>query len=73
MLYKIDYTARGAGREVQGSKWVKFASDRTEAVSKFMDWFFVAHPHSKVRLDGLTDVELIGDMSAIEAIDDATN
>lgn len=70
MLYKIDYTSRGAGRETVESKWVNFCADQTEAVKAFMGWFFRCNPEARVKLTGVTEVEIIGDMSGLDFIDE---
>jgi hypothetical protein len=71
MLYKINFRTRSNTDETH-SRWVRFATDRTEAVTRFMDWFFKQAPDDAVRVEEVMEVSLVGDMSAIEAIDDAT-
>jgi hypothetical protein len=63
MLYKIDYTKR-SDRERE-SQFVDFVVDSTEAVKKFMNNFFKDHPHDAVRIEGITQVEIIGDASSL--------
>ena len=67
MLYKLDYTTRN--KKEQGTKWVNFAADRTEAVTQFMDWFFAKQPDDAVRVELVTEVQIVGDMGAIDLID----
>lgn len=71
MLYKIDYTARGNGIESSGTKWVNNVADHVEATKRFMEWFFLAQPGCRVRMAGITEVELIGDLSGVDLIDEA--
>ena len=71
MLFKVDYTKRGDGRESTDSKWVNFVADKTEALKRFMDWFFSTAPAYRVRVDGITEVEFVGDLSGIDLIDGA--
>ena len=68
MLYKIDYETRSGN---SGSKWENFAADKTEAVKRFMDNFFRTNPGDAVRIDLVTEVEIIGDLSGVDFIDDA--
>lgn len=70
MLFKIDYAEKYADETVLATRWVNFASDRTEAVKRFMNWFFAEHRSSKVRIDLITEVEFVGDLTAIDAIDE---
>lgn len=70
MLFKIDYAEKSADETVLATKWVNFASDKTEAVKRFMNWFFAEHRSSKVRIDLITEVEFVGDLTAIDAIDE---
>jgi hypothetical protein len=70
MLYKIDYTTRN--ERAVGSKWMNNVADKTEAVTRFMDNFFVTHPGDAVRIELITRVDLIGDLSRLDVIDAAT-
>lgn len=69
MLYKIDFTRRKDMSKV--TKWVNHAANSTEAVTRFMDWFFRKHPDDAVKPHSVMEVELIGDMGAIDLIDEA--
>lgn len=66
MLYKIDYSKRSGSN---GTKWLNYADDKTDAVKRFMDWFFADNPGDAVRIDAVTSVEFTGDMSSIDLID----
>lgn len=69
MLYKIDYTTRN--EHAVGSKWVNHAADKTEAVTRFMNNFFATHPGDAVRIELVTSVEMIGDLSNVDVLDAA--
>ena len=71
MIYKIDYTQHSNEAVGGGSKWVNNVADQTEAVKKFMNWFFETYPNQKIRLEGIMAVEFVGDMSAVDVIDAA--
>ncbi len=67
MLYKIDYITRNKSRV--GEKYVNFAADRTEGVSRFMEWFFANHPEDAVRIDHVMEIEIVGDLTGLDLID----
>jgi len=69
MLYKIDYTRRSDLST--GSKWVNHAADKTEAIKRFLAAFFKATKFDGIRIDLITEVEIIGDLSDIDLIDEA--
>jgi len=69
MLYKIDYTTRNERKSA--TRWVNHAADSTAAVKRFMNDFFVRSPDDAVRIDLITTVEIVGDMSSIDMIDAA--
>ena len=71
MLHKIDYTTRNERKA--GTRWVNHAADSTEAVKRFMNDFFVRSPDDAVRIDLITTVEIAGDMSGIDLIDEAVS
>lgn len=68
MLYKIDYKTR-SGKT--GEKFVNNAADRTEAVKRFMDWFFANNPDDAVKPTATMEIEFTGDLSQIDFIDAA--
>lgn len=72
MLFKVDYTSKSGEVVEENSKWVNFAADAVEATRRFMDWFFSSHPGQEVRVNRLTEVEIIGDLSGVDFIDEAT-
>lgn len=69
MLFKIDYTQ--LSDRSRKTKFVNHAADKTEAVTRFMDWFFRAHPRDSVLPREVTEIEFIGDLSGIDLIDGA--
>jgi low affinity Fe/Cu permease len=69
MLYKIDYTTRNM-RDT-GSRFINLAINKTEAVKAFMDWFHDKYQADAVRIDLITEIEFVGDGSALAEIDDA--
>lgn len=70
MLYKIDYTTRN--ESAVGTKWLNNVADKDEAVTRFMDNFFTAHPGDAVRIELVTLIEIIGDLDNMDVIDAAT-
>lgn len=68
MVYKIDYTDRN--NRALHERFVKMAADKTEAVTRFMDWFFRANPDNAVRIELITAIEFTGDMAAMESLED---
>ena len=69
MLYKIDYIRRSTMQEE--SKFVNHVADQTEAVKRFMDWFFANNEGDAVKPVRSTCIEMIGDLSNVDVIDAA--
>jgi hypothetical protein len=63
MLYKINYTKKSDEKEC--SLMVDHVADYVAATRKFMYWFFLNHPNDSVRIESLTQVEVIGDATKI--------
>ena len=63
MLFQIRYTKRSDHE--QADELVDFVADQTEAVKKFMAWFFENWPGDAVRIDLVRQIEVIGDASIL--------